>query len=273
LHSNKLPQKELKQVHRQAAKSGILSSANEIREGRQIIDTSTVGKQVYGELKDFVLFPMEDKSVIQELVLDVCQTFKDKNNIEHFQVITALKSKGDLSVKTLNVELQKIFNDTSKPFIKRNGYEYRVDDRIIQSGNNYEAGENFDISIFNGTIGKIIDLDKAKTDKEKDRLYIQFEGIDEIICYEKEQIDQIELAYAISCHRSQGSTIPYTLFVFDYSAYILLSKQFVYTGITRASKGCVMVCENRAFRHAVRTDSSGKRNTFLLEMLMEEEVK
>jgi exodeoxyribonuclease V alpha subunit len=57
--------------------------------------------------------------------------------------------------------------------------------------------------------------------------------------------------------------------VFDYSAYMLLSRQFVYTGLTRASKGCVMECEGRALRHAVRTDSSGKRNTFLLEMLME----
>jgi RecD/TraA family predicted helicase len=269
LHSHKLPQKELKHVHRQAAKSGILSSANEIREGRQIIDTDINGKQIFGELKDFVLFPMEGKNTVKELAIDVCRTFRDKNNVEDFQVITALKSRGDISVKSLNIELQGIFNDLSKPFIKRGGYEYRVGDRIIQSGNNYEAGENFDISVFNGTIGKVVDLEKARSDKEKDKLFIKFEGIDETICYEKEQIDQIELAYAISCHRSQGSTIPYTLFVFDYSAYMLLSRQFVYTGLTRASKGCVMVCEGRALRHAVRTDSSGKRNTFLLEMLME----
>lgn len=271
LKSKKLPQKELIKVHRQAAKSGILSSANEIRDGRQIIDTSTTGKQIFGELKDFVLFPMQDKSLIKELTLDVCRTFLNKNK-DDFQVITAMKARGELSVKSLNVEIQRIFNDVTKPFIKRGGYEYRVDDRIIQSGNNYEAGEFNNISIFNGTIGKIADLEKARTTQEKDKLYIKFDGIEEIICYEKEQIDQIELAYAISCHRSQGSTIPYTLFVFDYSAYMLLSKQFVYTGLTRASKGCVMVCEGRALRHAVRTDSSGKRNTFLYRMLMEGET-
>ncbi|WP_080845588.1 AAA family ATPase [Cytobacillus gottheilii] len=271
LKSEVFPQKELTQVHRQAAKSGILSSANEIREGRQIVDTSTLGKQVYGELKDFVLFPLADKQAIKELTLDVCRTFLNKN-IDDFQVITALKARGDISVKTLNNEIQAIFNDLNKPSVKRGAYEYREGDRVIQSGNNYEAGENFDISVFNGTIGKIVDLEKARNDKEKDKLYIKFEGIDEVICYMKEQIDQIELAYAITCHRSQGSTIPYTLFVFDYSAYTLLNRQFVYTGLTRASKGCVVVCEGRALRHAVRTDSAGRRNTFLLDMLMEEEV-
>lgn len=270
LKANKLPQKELKKVHRQAARSGILSSANEIREGRQIISTNTYGKHVFGELKDFVLFSLDSRDTIKELTLDVCRTFTERNKDE-FQVITALKSRGDISVKNLNIEIQKIFNDMTKPFIKRGSYEYRVGDRIIQSGNNYEAGENSDISVFNGTIGKIVDLEKARNDKEKDKLFIQFEGIDEIICYEKEQIDQIELAYAISCHKSQGSTIPYTLFVFDYSGYMLLNKQFVYTGLTRASKGCVMICEARALRHAVRTDSSGRRNTFIYDMLMEEE--
>jgi RecD/TraA family predicted helicase len=269
LQAGVFPQKELTKIHRQAAKSGILSSANEIREGKQIIESDTYGKHIFGELKDFVLFAMEGKNTVKDLTLDVCRTFLAKHNVDDFQVITALKNRGDLSVKSLNVELQGLFNDLNKPFVKRGGYEYRVGDRVIQSGNNYEAGHNMDISIFNGTIGKVVDLEKARNEKEKDKLYIQFEGIDETICYEKEQIDQIELAYAISCHRSQGSTIPYTLLVFDYSAYTLLSRQFVYTGITRASKGCVMVCEQRALRHAVRTDSSGKRNTFLYGLLME----
>lgn len=268
LKASKFPQKELKQVHRQAAKSGILSCANQIREGKQIIDNHTYDKQVFGEIKDFVLFPLANRSGIKDLTIEIAKTFKGR--VEDFQVITALKSRGDISVKSLNIELQGIFNNLNKPYIKRGGYEYRVGDRIIQNGNNYEAGENYDISIFNGTIGKIVGLEKAKDNKESDKLFIQFEGVDEIICYEKDQIDQIELAYAISCHKSQGSTIPYTLFVFDYSGYMLLSKQFIYTGMTRASKGCVMVCEARALRHAVKTDNSGKRNTFLYDLLMED---
>ena len=178
--------------------------------------------------------------------------------MKDFQVICGVKERGDLSVKKLNVELQKIFNPNEKPFIERHGYCYKVGDKIIQNGNNY-----YD-EVFNGTLGYIVDIEPSLNE-----IYIQFEDKDELVCYKGDDIDQIELAYAITCHRSQGSTIPIVLFVFDYSSYTLLSRQFVYTGITRASKGCIMLCEHRALRYAIRTDHSGKRNTFLKDMLME----
>lgn len=268
LNSEVIPKQELTIVQRQAQKSGILSCANEIREGKQIIHKNNFSKQVFGELKDFVAFPLEDKENIKELTLQLCERFKDKD-INDFQVITALKERGDISVKQLNIEIQKLFNDMSKPFVKRKNYEYRILDKVIQNGNNYDCGESGGVSVFNGTLGVITHIEFAKNDKEKDKVYIQFEGIDEIIYYTNDELDQIELAYAITCHRSQGSTIPYVLFLFDFSAYTLLSRQMVYTGITRASKGCVMVCENRALQFAIKTDQSGKRQTFLREMLLE----
>lgn len=266
IQSGVFPMQELTIVQRQAQKSGILSCANVIRDGKQILGSDEFGKHVFGELKDFVVLSERNKENIINKVLLISEKYK--NRVQDFQVICGVKERGDLSVKKLNIELQKIFNPDDKPYISRNSYCYKAGDKIIQNGNNYEAGENGDISIFNGTIGYIVDVRKAE-DVRKDQLYIQFEDVDEVVCYEGDEIDQIELAYAITCHRSQGSTIPIVLFVFDYSSYTLLSKQFVYTGITRASKGCIMLCEHRALRYAIRTDHSGKRNTFLKDMLME----
>lgn len=266
LNANVFPQQELTIVQRQAAKSGILSTANIIRDGYQINERYNYEKQMYGELKDMVLIPVQNRENIKDIVLDICKKY-NYNDMNEFQVITTLKEKGSISVKKLNHELQKIFNDVSKPFVQRKGYEYREGDKIIQCVNNYEAGINGDLSVFNGTLGKIIKIDFL--DKDKYQVWIQFDGIEELVPYTKEELDQIELAYAITVHRSQGSTIKHVLFVFDYTAYKLLSRQLVYTGITRASKGCVMVCENGALHHAIRTNHSGLRRTFLKEMLKE----
>ncbi|PHA02972.1 hypothetical protein COE51_01125 [Bacillus pseudomycoides] len=266
LKSKAFPMQELTIVQRQASKSGILSCANEIREGKQIVSKDMYNQHIFGELKDFVVFPMQNKENIKDLILSICERYKHKD-INEFQVICGLKSKGELSVKNLNVELQKIFNDISTPFVKHGAYQYHVNDKIIHNGNNYEAGEDGEISIFNGTLGKIVDIHFAKDKNEQDKLFIQFEGIDEIIEYTNSQLGMIELAYAISCHRSQGSTIQHVIFAFDYGSYMLLSRQFVYTGITRASKGCVMICENKALRHAIKTDHSEIRRTFLYDLL------
>jgi exodeoxyribonuclease V alpha subunit len=269
LNSNKLPQQELTLVHRQAQKSGILSSANEIRDGHQINGRYDYERQVYGELKDFMLMPIQNKENIPEIVLDICEKYKDRD-VNEFQVLLGLKSRGELSVRKMNVALQKIFNDVSNPSVKRGSYEYRHGDKVIQCGNNYEAGENSDISIFNGTLGKITKIDFDKGKREKHKVWIQFEGVKEEVCYEKDELDQIELAYAITVHRSQGSTIKHVLFAFDYSSYMMLSKEFIYTGITRASKGCVMICENSALHHGIRTSHSGTRRTFLYDWLVSE---
>lgn len=267
LKSKKIPMKELTKIHRQAQKSGILSTANKIRDGIQIINKDDYERKVIGELNDLVIYPVQNRECIKDLILDICNNYLINKDLRDFQIITGLKERGDISTKNLNIELQKIFNDIDKPCIKRMGYEYREGDKIIQSGNNYNAGQNGEISIFNGTMGIIQSIELGSTNNDH-RINIKFDDIDEIITYTYNEMDQIELAYAISCHKSQGSTIPYILFAFDYASYMLLSRQFVYTGLTRASKGCIMICENDALRHAIRTDHSGNRRTFLYDLLV-----
>ena len=297
LQTNFYPNKELTKVHRQALKSGILSSANQIREGEQINKRYDYSPQVYGELKDMVLYPMKDREDIFSTILQIAKGYYEKYKntwLYDFQIITALKQRGENSVKNLNKELQGVFNNLELDYLERNGYQFRQYDKVIHSGNNYSALVVTDLktyhqykeldadeieelmeknvddfipftnqSVFNGTIGKIeyIDFDKKEA-------LIQFEDLNGLVVYTQQELNMIELAYAITIHRSQGMGIKNVLVTFDYVAYKLLSRQMVYTSFTRASEKLVVICEQGALHKAIETDSGLSRNTFLKDMIM-----
>lgn len=284
------PNKELTQVHRQAQKSGILSSANLIRDGHKINGRYSYEQQTYGELQDMILFPMKTREEISPLILEIAEGYKNKYPdtwLYEFQIITALKQRGENSVVSLNKKLQEIFNDLNKNYIERGGYQYREGDKIIHSGNNYGVKVYADLDtylnivedeledevnpeliheddVFNGTLGKIVYLNFAKREA-----VIEFESIDGLVVYDSEALSKIELGYAITIHRSQGIGVKNVLVTFDYVAYKMLSKQLVYTAFTRASNKLVVICENGALHKAIETDHGSTRNTFLKWMLQQ----
>lgn len=281
---DKIAKQELTIIHRQAQKSGILSAANTIRDGEQINSPYSLETEVYGELEDMVLIPTDDETNIKDMVLDIAKRNKDKDLFE-FQVITGRVDVGELSVQSLNKELQKVFNDVNRPFVSRGAYEYRVGDKVIQNGNNYEANVYQETSpfeteeivfeetmeVFNGTLGKIVDIhfDHDKTRKDH-KVHIRFEDEEKIVEYSVNDMSQVGLAYALTVHKLQGSSSDNVVFAFDGASFMLLSREFVYTGITRAKKGCIMIAENKILHMGVKKVSGGNRRTFLKDMLIAE---
>lgn len=279
---NKIPRQELTMVHRQAQKSGILSVANQIREGELINSSDSEESQTYGELRDMTLIPTGKDTDIKQMVLDIAERNLDKDLFE-FQVITGRVDSGELSVKNLNIEMQKVFNDIQKPHVSRGGYNYRVGDKVIQNGNNYEAkvvamdylfseleeGESENVtSVFNGTLGRIVDIKFDSDNTKKDhKVHIQFENEDEIVEYTVDELTQIGLAYALTTHKVQGSSADYLVFVFDGASFMLLCREFIYTGITRAKKACIMIAENRMLHMGIKKSQGNNRRTFLRELL------
>lgn len=284
IESDVLPKQTLTEIHRQAENSGILKTANVIREGHHITDKYSYDTQTVGELRDMAIVPTKKETDIKGMVVDICKRNTDKS-IYNFQVITGRVDSGDLSVKSLNIEAQKVFNDTNKPFVSRGGYEYREGDKVIQNGNNYEAdvytlsqgllvdeeGMEMTTDVFNGTMGKIskIAFDDDKT-KQNHKVFIEFEGVDDgLVMYDSNDLNNISMAYAITVHRAQGESIKNVVFAFDFASFMLLSREFVYTGVTRASDGCIMIVENKALRFAIEKTVGDNRRTFLKEMLKE----
>lgn len=252
--SGVLPTVELTEVHRQAEESGILSTANAFREGIQVIPNNLSEPMALGKLKDLLMVPKQTTEEIMEYVYEICQQANEKFEMFDFQVITPLKNRGQLSCKNLNPVLQTIFNSTDKEFINRNGYDYREGDKIIKNGNDYDS------NVFNGTMGKIIDINLQEEYES-----VKFE--DKIVNYSKSDLDEIEMAYALTGHKMQGAETPNVLCILDYSAYKLLNKQWVYTALTRASKKCIFVFQPKALKYALSQDHV-KRNTFLKNFLI-----
>lgn len=305
-----VPRVELTKVHRQAAKSGVIVAANDIRKHKQINEFGTEGLQIIGELEDMRVFNYNDKTLIYDDLMATVRRFNDNpsTNSKEIQVLTAMK-KGVLGVPKLNEGIQNILNPhptkgAPKPSIKTGNKEFRVGDRVIQTGNFYDATQlvsreyfkqfkqginsigtkdsdgnytDFEITkttgVFNGTIGYIVEIVHEAETGGVGGMLIEFEtttGLEYVFYHYTEQVQQIgmlDLAYAITVHRSQGSGFKTVLFAFDYSAYMLLSKEFVYTGITRTINHCLMFVENSALHHAIKNTKSSNRKTYVADFL------
>jgi len=266
---NNVPTITLTKIHRQAEKSGIITVASKIRKG-EVVER----KGVYGELKDFFLYPYLDKEVMYNQIIKMCQGYKKRidngnGDIMDLQVLVPMKEKG-LCTKRLNRDLQNVFNgidinnvdidDIDSIRLKFGEKEFRVKDKIIQNGNNYEKGIYEDplntVDIYNGTMGRILDIYEGK-------LLIDFDGV--IVEYSGEDLLDIDLAYAITIHRFQGSACKNVILGLDNSNYIMLSKQLIYTGITRAIESCIVICEMDAWKYGIGRNR-GERKSFLREM-------
>ena len=224
------------------------------------------------------------RQIINSQIEKIKKSDDKEQGILDFQVITPTKSSGALSVDSINKLIQREYN-SSKESIKLGKNTFLNGDKIIVHGNSYDVrgyasvndyklGLNISSSptteseepsennlatfdIFNGTIGiiKYVDL-------KEELILVKFEGIDGLIALDDEDCEGVDLGYAISIHKSQGSGFPNVLMLFDFGAFKMLSQQLIYTGITRASERCVIVCENNALFHSIKNDG-GNRRTFL----------
>jgi RecD/TraA family predicted helicase len=269
LQSTLVPKADFTIVHRQARRSGILSNANKVREGRRFVPNNFYGHKRLGELEDLYMYSYKDGDSVFNRTINIAKKYKlQDKDIMDFQIIAPMKSRGVNCTQNINNACQKIFNqnpddiDDIKKIVRKSS-TLTEGDKVIQNGNNYNRG------IFNGTIGviKYINLDvKNKYGSLIGEIVIDFEGVGEVR-YERSEAAQLDLAYAITVHKSQGSQWKFVVFALDYSSYILLSRQLVYTGMTRASEALFMTVELKALQYSIQTDKSNERNTFLKDLL------
>lgn len=171
-------------------------------------------------------------------------------------------TRGSLGTMNLNKVIQEATNPAQpgRPEIKVGERIFRVGDRIIHKRNNYDLG------VFNGDIGKISDID---TENLSCLIYFASQGRD--VEYSQESIMEIDLAYAITIHKSQGSEFAVTILPVLTQHFTMLYRNLIYTGLTRARKMAVMVGNRRALSMAVRREDSRHRQTALQELLQQQD--
>ncbi len=166
-------------------------------------------------------------------------------------------NKGILGCINLNKEIQKSFQnnrDKSRP-LSNGSYEFYIKDRVIQLSNNYDLG------VFNGDIGYI-----SKIDYQEKTLCIDF-GSNSVI-YEKDQLSNLALAYAITIHKSQGSEFPVVFIPLVCEHTHMLNRNLVYTALTRAKQIAVLMGSKKTLLHAIKKHETVKRQSLLKERLM-----
>lgn len=259
---------ELSQIHRQAANSGIITESIKAREGIQLIEKDWVGTEVRGKLNDLVLDCFSDKSnTFYKVMQHASSELEDGTDIMDLMVI-APSYKNESGVDNLNAALQSLYNPDSpekkEVFVQKSSKAWilREGDKIINVQNDYYAKNKFTAGIFNGNIGvvKNIDID-ANT------IAVDFQDIPGIMILPKKNWKDLELGYAITCHKAQGSQCKKVIVGLDFGSFIQLSREWVYTAMTRAIDKCYMVAQNNALRYAVSKNSISVKRTHLVKLL------
>lgn len=252
IKSNMIPIVKLEKIFRQAAQSKIITTAHAINHGEIPEIKNTKDSDL------FFLTNNDEDSIVETITELVKDRLPAKYKIipTDIQVLTPMK-KGSLGTKNLNDVLQKELNPNGANEIKYGDTIYRENDKVMQIKNNYDKG------VFNGDSGFI-----KKIDKEHKMVTILFRK--QIAEYEFAELDEIMLAYAVTVHKSQGSEYPIVVMPITKAHYMMMKRNLVYTGITRAKSLCVMVGQKQTLYMAINTLDTTKRNTYLKEFLENE---
>jgi len=259
---------ELSQIHRQAANSGIITESIKAREGIQLIEKDWIGTEVRGKLNDLVLDCFSDKSnTFYKVMQHASSELEDGTDIMDLMVI-APSYKNESGVDNLNAALQSLYNPDSpekkEVFVQKSSKAWilREGDKIINVQNDYYAKNKFTAGIFNGNIGVVKNIDI-----DTNTIAVDFQDIPEIMILPKKNWKDLELGYAITCHKAQGSQCKKVIVGLDFGSFIQLSREWVYTAMTRAIDKCYMVAQNNALRYAVSKNSISVKRTHLVKLL------
>lgn len=274
IKSNTMPTVQLTKIQRQQADSGIITQSLKVACGEQIVGPKTSGVEYRGVRKDFKLVTYIDSALTQSKIID---EFKELYINQHvpandIQVLVPMRSRGEASCRALNLAIQEIVNGTPSvdeitvPYTDGNykySYTYRPNDRIIIMKNNYKTIniEGNKEPIYNGNVGYIKQIGP-------DFMIVNLTEQGDIVLG-AEDYNNLSLGYAITVHKKQGDSSPYVIGAIDSSSYALMSKELLYTMITRARKYCVLIGQKKILQQAVKISRVKTKQTWLCELLQE----
>ena len=269
ISSEKIVTVHLDKIFRQAAKSKIIVNAHRVNNGKPFIEKDSPELEEDSK-EDFFFIKENNQEKILEQVLSLCngrlRKFGDYDFFENIQVLTPTK-KGMLGTKELNKALQNELNPhrENEPEKSSMGAVFRIGDRVMQIKNNYDMywerriDDSIEVGngIFNGEIGTITNINE----KEKN-IRIKFDD-DKVCWYEFNELEQIEHSYCITIHKAQGSEFDVVIMIIPQTAPMLLTRNLLYTGLTRAKKLLIVIGNAQILDYMLKNTDSKKRNTGL----------
>lgn len=247
IRSQKIPAIRLDEIFRQAQTSMIIQNAHIINAGRL--------PDLRKQYSDFVFYELNDDTSVTQKILDLCT--KDLPH-EGFDVLKDVQVLSPMhrflcGVENLNLMLQERLNPKkNQDELKYSSQTFRVGDKVMHIRNNYQK------NVFNGDIGFIQNINNEK---------LTVDYFDHIVTYEKNELNELTLAYASSVHKSQGSEYKVVIIPLSTSHYIMLQRNLLYTAITRAKQKVIIIGSKKALMTAIQSNRTQKRYTLLAERL------
>lgn len=248
IDSGTVPVVRLTRIFRQAQTSRIITNAHKINQG--IFPDISNGRNA-----DFFFIKQEEPELAAQEIVNIVKNRIPKAyhyNTNDIQVLAPMQ-RSVVGATNLNVILQEAINPVGES-LSRGGYKYRNGDKVMQIRNNYEK------EVFNGDIGVV-----ENVSIEDRSLTVLFDG--RSVTYEDSELDELTLAYATTIHKAQGSEYPVVVIPLLMTHYVMLQRNLVYTGITRAKKICIIVGTTKALAYSIHNMVVLKRNTKLKERL------
>jgi ATP-dependent exoDNAse (exonuclease V) alpha subunit len=254
IESQRVPVVRLTQVFRQAAESHIVTNAHRINAGQfpRLVPTTKFDQS------DCLWLEAPEPEVGAEGIGHLVSEYLPKHGIDPVQQVQVLSpsTRGEAGTRQLNAMLQRVLNPPApgKVELARGGSTLRVGDRVIQQVNDYQR------EVFNGDIGTITSIDV-----EEQEVAVQF--AERTVTYDYADLAEIALAWAVTVHKSQGSEYEAVILPLFLQHYLLLSRNLVYTGLTRAKKLAILVGPTKAIGMSVKRVTDQKRYTALADRL------
>lgn len=249
INSGIVPTVRLTEIYRQAQGSDIIMGAHAVNHGRMPKLDNNPGTDLW-------FITREDQKSISDTIVDLVTSHLPKKvgvPAEDIQVLSPMRREGDLiGIKVLNSLLQAKINPSGTS-VTHEGQLFRVGDKVMQIKNDYDK------NVFNGDTGRVTGV------LPEGGLLVDFQGT--LTEYAKNELGSLELAYASTVHKSQGSEYPVVVIPVHRSHFILLKRNLLYTAITRAKKMCILVGSKQAVAMAVAREDTQNRYSFLSEKL------
>ena len=243
----------LDEIFRQEKESLIVVNAHRVNQGQSLVYAPRTDKNA-----DFYFIRQDDERKVFQTILKMCSSsIPYKLGLSpispQIQVISPMY-KGVVGVDNLNTELQARLNP-GREGLQVGSREFRARDKVMQVRNDYDK------DVFNGDIGIVLHADKAKF-----RLFVDFDG--RTVSYERDELNDVTLAYAVSVHKAQGSEYQAVIMPLLTQHFIMLQRNLFYTALTRAKKLSVVIGSYKALYIAIKNDKPVKRNSLVKDKLI-----
>ena len=243
-------------VYRQGEDSAICTNAHKINNGDAAL--------IYNKEFSFVEAATDEQA--ESLMENIFLNMVKLHGYENVAMLTPRRKNSLIGAESMNKSIKKRLGIRSDKVVHANGQDFNVGDRIMETQNNDKAN--------NGDVGTITGIIPYKEDdKLLYKIEILFDGNSEKVTYSQGDMATVTLGYSVTIHKSQGSEYAYVIIPIMESNKGMLKRNLLYTGVTRAKKGVVLVGQKDMVTYAVNSVDSGRRNTMLAEFLYRYEME